>query len=113
MNDYIERQAAIKLLDAVPYDEDTWSDEYSNGYYFRAKKDKAAIESVPSADLEEVMICGYPARHLAFVATVMQKEGVPPEEVASCLRDIGRMVGMVMAEQKEIIEKTWKEWGSV
>lgn len=26
---------------------------------------------------------------------------------------IVRMVGMVIAEQKEIIEKTWKEWGSV
>ena len=57
MSDYINRQAAIRALDVVPYDEDMWSDEYSNGYYFRAKKDKAAIESVPSADVEPVVRC--------------------------------------------------------
>lgn len=71
------------------------------------------IEALPPVDINEVMICGYPARHLAFVAAVMAKENIPPEEVASCLRGIGRMVGMIVSEQKETIEKSWKELGSV
>lgn len=56
INDYINRQEAIEALDAVPYD-GTGADEHSVGEYFRAKKDKAAIENVPSIDVEPVVRC--------------------------------------------------------
>ena len=105
MSDYIDRQKVVEVCDW--YEHEFVECEYA----IRLVADD--LKKLPSADLEEIMICGYPARHLAFVATVMQKEGVTPEEVASCLRDIGRMVEMIIEEQKEIIEKTWKEWGSV
>lgn len=117
MSDYIDRQAALASIKALFPDmpkmdfmgnRRRWREMYEQ--YLNAGE---AIKQVPSADISETIICGYPARHLAFIATVMQKEGVSPEEVATCLRDIGRMVGMIVAEQKEIIEKTWKEWGSV
>ena len=103
MADYIDRQKLIKALEYDPIGRGLLDSYNLRGF----------LENIQSADISETIICGYPARHLAFIATVMQKEGVSPEEVASCLRDIGRMVGMIMAEQKEIIEKSWKEWGSV
>lgn len=57
MADYIDRQAAIEALGDVPYVPDTWTDEYSIGEYHQQKKDKAAIESVPFADVEPVVHC--------------------------------------------------------
>lgn len=104
MKDVIYREDAIEA---------TWKEPSYSDPLNVLTEVRDRIEALPPVEINEVMILGYPARHLAFVAAVMKKEGVSPEEVASCLRDIGRIVGMVMAEQKEIIEKSWKEWGSV
>lgn len=111
MSDYIDRQAAIDMLHRMSDVE--WNKNTLTTWANACEEAADLVECLPSADLNEIMICGYPARHLAFVATVMQKEGMSPEEVASCLRDVGRMVGLIMAEQKEIVEKTWKEWGAI
>ena len=54
MIEYINRQATIEALGDVPYVSDTWTDEYSIGEYHQYKKDKAAIESVPSEDVVPV-----------------------------------------------------------
>ena len=91
--DLIDRNEAIEAVDGNlgDWNAENWA--------------VSILARLPSADISETMICGYPARHLAFIATVMQKEGVSPKEVASCLRDVGRMVAMIVAEQKEIVEK--------
>lgn len=58
---------------------------------------------------EEIMICGYPARHLAFVAGLMSKEGLSPEEVASTMRDVERITRMMIDEQRDIIQRSINE----
>lgn len=92
MNDLISRQVAIKAVETLPNCYNSFSDTY----------DKACIigvlEELPSA---QPTLYGYSIEHLAFIASVMEKENVPPEKVIETLTDIGKVVGMILAEQKE------------
>lgn len=101
MSDYIDRQAAIDKLKK-------WSDghrciEIPTEYAI------SQFKAIPSADLEEIMICGYPARHLAFVAGLMSKEGLSPNELASILRDAERITRIIIDEQRGIIQRSINE----
>ena len=74
MDDYINRQVAIEALGDAPYVSDTWTDEYAIGEYNQYKQDKAAIESVPSADVEPVRhakpdICDHRDGSFSFVCS--------------------------------------------
>lgn len=51
-------------------------------------------------------ISGYRIEHLIWLAQVMSKEGVTPEELVELLKDTGRIIDMVLREQQEIFRRT-------
>ena len=89
MNDLISRQAVI---DSVT--------KYCTQYDLRELL--ADIDCMPSA---QPTLYGYPIRHLAYIARVMEKEGVTAEYAVRTFDDIGRAIKMIMEEAREIAEK--------
>lgn len=59
-----------------------------------------AIKRLPTV---EPTLYGYNIKHLAFVATVMEKEGVTAEYAARTFDDISRILKMVIDEAREKI----------
>lgn len=49
---------------------------------------------------------GYDVKHLAFIAEIMQKEGITPEKAIEYFTGIERIANMLITEQKELIEKS-------
>ena len=54
-------------------------------------------------------IQGYRIEHLIWLARVMSKEGVTPEKLVKLLKDIGRIVDMVLSEQQEMFRRIMEE----
>lgn len=64
-----------------------------------------AISCVINAPTIEPTLYGYPVKHLAMIARVLQKENLPPERIAEMLSDVGRIVEMVRDEFEETLRK--------
>ena len=60
------------------------------------------IESLPSA---EPALYGYKIEHLAYIAKVMEKEGVTAEYAVRTFDDISRAVKMVLDEAQRKVEE--------
>ena len=58
--------------------------------------------SLPSA---QPTLYGYNIEHLELIASVLQKEDLPPERVVEALTDIGRIVAIVKDEFEEALRK--------
>ncbi|MBQ3326209.1 MAG: hypothetical protein IJG86_00300 [Clostridia bacterium] len=58
--------------------------------------------SLPSA---QPTLCGYNIERLELIASVLQKENLPPERVAEVLTDIGRIVAMVKDDVEEALRQ--------
>ena len=60
----------------------------------------------------EATIHGYNIEYLVLIATILMKEGLPPERVAEALTDIGRIVAIVTDEFEESLRKAVQniEW---
>ena len=58
--------------------------------------------SLPSV---QPTISGYDIRHLELIASVLQKENLPPERVTEALTDIGRIVAIIKKEFEEALRK--------
>lgn len=89
--DSISRAAAIKAMErfnVCGYVEEPW------------EKLRDALQELPTV---EPTLYGYNIRHLAFVATVMEKEGVTAEYAARTFDDISRILKMVIDEAREKI----------
>jgi len=105
MNDLISRQAAIDALGERPV---IWSDndDYTLGERNQYDMDRLAIETVPSA---QPTLYGYDIKHLAFVASIMGKKGVSPEEAVTIFRDVNRVIEMMLEDMKEMQENALKQ----
>lgn len=91
MDDLISRQAAI---DAV------W-DGINMDIYTREVKE--ILENLPTV---EPTLYGYEIKHLAYIATVMQKEGVTAEYAVRTFDDIERVMKMLIEEIQVKFEET-------
>lgn len=60
------------------------------------------INNVPSA---QPTLYGYNIEHLALIATVLQKEDLPPDRVVEAVTDIGRIASIIRAECEEELKK--------
>lgn len=60
------------------------------------------IERLPSA---QPKLYGYDIKHLELIATILQKENLPPERITEVLTDIGRIVAIVRDEFEETLRK--------
>ena len=50
-------------------------------------------------------IYGYNIEHLVLIATILMKEGLPPERVVEALTDISKIVAIVTEEFEESLRK--------
>lgn len=57
-------------------------------------------------DFNQQTICGYSVEHLVLIATLLQKENLPPECVSEALTDIARIVAIVRAEYEEQLKQS-------
>ena len=63
-------------------------------------------EQVPPA---QPTLYGYDIKHLAFVASIMAKKGVSPEEAVTIFRDVNRVIEMMLEDMKEMQENALKQ----
>lgn len=93
-DDLISRQAAIKLLE-------DWADGYS---YLEVPVSsiEPKLNELPSV---KPTLYGYKIEHLAYIATVMQKEGVTAEYAVRTFDDMERVLKMLISEVQEKIEE--------
>lgn len=99
MNDTISRQAALdaldKRFDSIPMEQTT--------EILQLRRD---LRNLPSA---QPTLYGYDIKHLAFVASIMAKKGVSPEEAVTIFRDVNRVIEMMLEDMKEMQENALKQ----
>lgn len=88
----------MRLIDADALMEKVWNADTRIGYV--QVVDRGDIEAAPTID----HAYGFPLEHLAFIAGVMEKEGITPEKVSELLRDVGKISEMVVDVTQTIRE---------
>lgn len=103
-NDLIYRQAAIDALAKfVPYVID---DDVARAYTDGLTDAYNMICQLPSV---HQTLYGYKIEHLAYIARVMEKEGVTAEYAAKTFGDISRAVRMIIEEAQQKAEEMLNE----
>ena len=102
--DLIDRQAAI---DALKQQADTmsgWSERYAE----QRKGVLTAVNIVEDLPSAQPTLYGYNIEHLAYIARVMEKEGITAEVAVNTFLDVGHAVKMILDEARESIkERIW------
>ena len=96
-DDSVSRKAAIDAVNGVVAD---YIPTLYGRYEALPLEMAKAIKRFPTV---EPTLYGYNIKHLAFVATVMEKEGVTAEYAARTFDDISRILKMVIDEVREKI----------
>lgn len=96
MYDLISRQAAIELIES---EYRRWGEEYEITDVL------CDLGDLPTA---EPTLYGYKIEHLAYIATVMEKEGVTAEYAVRTFDDIGRVIKMLIEEVQAKVEEVLK-----
>ena len=99
-NDLIYRQTAIDDIKGMPNCPNGYSDTYDKEHII------AVLEEVPSA---QPTLYGYKIEHLAYIAKVMEKEGVTAEYATKTFEDISRAVRMIIEEAQQKVEEMLNE----
>lgn len=95
-DDTIYRQAAIKELLSL-------NDQCNSVYYTKCIDDAVyALEILPSA---QQTLYGYRIEHLAYIAKVMEKEGVTAEYAVRTFDDMSRVIKMIIDEIQQKVEE--------
>ena len=102
MEDLISRQQAIESMASAIWLYPNELHKNLNVYENAEKLARYGLERVPSI---EPTLYGYDLNHLAFIANVMRKEGITPEETIEIFRDVERTVKMVLDEVRESQER--------
>ena len=68
-----------------------------------------AIEDLPSA---EQTLYGYKIEHLAYIAKVMEKEGVSAEYAVRTFDDMSRTMRMIIEEAQRKVEEALNGWSN-
>lgn len=105
MSDLIDRQAAVNAIceDGTQLER---QGQYSMTMAERKQRDADIITALPPA---QPTLYGYDIKHLAFVATIMAKKGVSPEEAVTIFRDVNRVIEMMLEDMKEMQENALKQ----
>jgi hypothetical protein len=104
MSDLITRQAAIDALDALCDRECEYSKKQRSVMCGACRLGSAfdVIDELPSA---QPTLYGYEIEHLAYIARVMEKEGLTAEEAVRTFGDMSRAVRMIIEEMQRKIEE--------
>lgn len=73
--------------------------QFANGFNMGLTAAQVAIKRLPSA---QPTLYGYKIEHLAYIARVMQKEGVTAEYAVRTFDDMSRILKMIIDEAREI-----------
>ena len=99
MSDTIYRQDAINV--AMQYCSD------DDGTCSKADEDiRNLLDELEDLPPAQQTLYGYNIEHLAYIAKVMQKEGVTAEYAVRTFDDMSRALGMIIEELNEKLEKT-------
>ena len=90
-DDLISRQAAIKEAYKIVIDGDAY--------------EVVQVETLMGLPSAEPTLYGYKIEHLAYIARVMEKEGVTAEDVARTINDIGLAVSWAIDEALQKMEE--------
>ena len=96
MGDLIDRQAAIDGFYEMASDTEHLC---TVGDYI------SFLESLPA----QQTLYGYKVEHLAYIARVMEKEGVTAEYAVRTFDDMGRAIKMIIEEAQQKVEETLNE----
>ena len=102
MSDLIDRQAAIDHWRSI-IDATDGGDRYDMGFVDGLEFCISDLSTMPSA---QPTLYGYEIEHLAYIATVMQKEGVTAEYAVRTFGDMSRALRMIIEELQEKVEKS-------
>ena len=91
MTDLISRQAAIKEAYKIVID--------GNAY------EVVQVETLMGLPSAEPTLYGYKIEHLAYIARVMEKEGITAEDAARTFSDISYAVSVIRDEMRQKIEE--------
>ena len=101
MNDCISRKAAIEAINHIcPVDT-----EFDCALLDREDV-RYVLSDLPSA---QPTLYGYQIEHLAYIAKVMEKEGVTAEYATKTFEDISRAVRMIIEEAQQKVEEMLNE----
>ena len=96
MDDLIRRQDAINLhCDLCDYSGTCVCDSCSD------------VEEFRQLSTSEPTLYGYKIEHLAYIATVMEKEGITAEYAVRTFDDMERVIKMIIEEVHEKIEESF------
>ena len=107
MNDLISRTAAIDAMEKL-YEEDLELYGCEIPEMFHSDRAIEALNALPSA---QPTLYGYNVEHLILIASVLQKENLPPERITEALTDIGRVVAIVRDEFVDNLRKAVENAG--
>lgn len=93
MDDLIRRQDVINII----MGDGIYCDTYDDKVYSAEK-----IKNIPTV---EPTLYGYKIEHLAYIATVMEKEGVTAEYAVRTFDDIERVIKMLIEEVQAKVEE--------
>lgn len=63
-------------------------------------------EKIPPA---QPTLYGYDIKHLAFVASIMAKKGLSPEEAVTIFRDVNRVIEMMLEDMRDGARRTLEQ----
>lgn len=103
MNDTISRQAAVNEIDE-------WIEAFRENGHKESASDalfiQVGIGALPPA---QPTLYGYEIEHLAYIARVMEKEGITAEEAVRTFGDMKRALSMIIDETRQKIEEAFYE----
>ena len=102
MSDLIDRRAAIDHWRSI-IDATDGGDRYDMGFNDGLEFCISDLSTMPSVQLT---LYGYEIEHLAYIARVMQKEGVTAEYAVRTFGDVSRASRMIIEELQEKVEKS-------
>ena len=91
MSDLISRQAALKEAYKIVIDGDAY--------------EVVQVETLMGLPSAEPTLYGYKIEHLAYIARVMEKEGITAEDAARTFSDLGRAVSWIIDEALQKMEE--------
>jgi len=91
---YISREAAIEAFYVQSDDDGWWCGTAQDAEYL--------LKGLPSA---QPTLYGYKIEHLAYIAMVMEKEGVTADYAVRTFDDMSRVIKMIIEEVQQKVEE--------
>ena len=106
MDDLISRQAAITAIQNAYSDTEGGEDKYAVWKNVGLTEALHIMQDLPAA---QQTLYGYKVEHLAYIAMVMEKEGVTAEYAVRTFDDMSRAIRMIIEEAQQKVEEALNE----